>query len=379
MAKRREQKFHIRESGRSAVVYLRYRTYWIDARNSGGKRASLETHDPDIALDAAKEYLKDLGNGPNTLEAAFEKYAETYRNSKRPSSIRRTLPFLRSFIDAIGPHRDPSSITNEDIQAYISERGKRGVSRITLQTDAGRIRGFFNKLLAKRDITFDPCQSLEYPDGQDYDPRSRAKKAYSHEEIQRYKELTRNNQYAHDWIVVGVATGMRPAEQAHLRGTDFDEKLGALTIQGWGGWRPKTEKAWRTLRLAEGVAALAVLQRRKLAMHRDEKEWPLFATSVGTVMEINNLRRTLLSCLPKGMKIRPYGLRHTFAVRALADGTPMQVISTFMGHESLKTTEGYAKSDPADQPPLPDTGAPEKKRPKPPAKGDSHKRETGNA
>jgi integrase/recombinase XerC len=46
-------------------------------------------------------------------------------------------------------------------------------------------------------------------------------------------------------------------------------------------------------------------------------------------------------CKRAGVKATPHQMRHTFATRLAGKGVPVPVIATIMGHNDIKTTQGY--------------------------------------
>ncbi len=60
-------------------------------------------------------------------------------------------------------------------------------------------------------------------------------------------------------------------------------------------------------------------------------------------------KRFKAACLDAGVRpIRFHDLRHTFATRLAASGTPIRTIQEFLGHADSKTTQIYAHYAPSE-------------------------------
>ena len=53
------------------------------------------------------------------------------------------------------------------------------------------------------------------------------------------------------------------------------------------------------------------------------------------------IKRVMQSAGVRGQFASPKGLRHAFAVHALANGVPLNLIQKWMGHSSIETTSIY--------------------------------------
>jgi integrase len=334
-------------NGKRGIVYLRWRTWWLDARSAGGTRVKLEAGTEEDAHQAAEAVLTKI-DVDNSLGAALEDYCALYRKSKRPSTVLRTIPTLEAFVEHVGPDISAEALRQDHVQAYVSMRGdclnprtKEKIKRITIMNEVACIRTFTRVLQARGLLLCDPCLKIQYPEGKGYDPNSVKDKAFTVEETTARLEACNGSEFAHDWIVVGTTVGLRPQEQSHARGIDLDEKAGVLHVRGSGGWMPKNQNATRSLELAP--EALAVLSRRKLALK--DKALTLFHAENEKcgLIDLHNVRAKIVRALGEGLPFGLYRLRHTFGVRAREAGWSLEEIAAYMGHSSVKVAEIYAK------------------------------------
>jgi integrase len=123
------------------------------------------------------------------------------------------------------------------------------------------------------------------------------------------------------------ASGARPGEVAAITAENFDEKAGAVLLRDHKtAHKGKTRVIW----LAPEVAALLVELK---AIH---PAGPLLRTSKGNVwtcLIIGRARREARrkAGVPHAMA---YGLRHSFATDALANGVPHAHVAELLGHSN---------------------------------------------
>jgi integrase len=66
----------------------------------------------------------------------------------------------------------------------------------------------------------------------------------------------------------------------------------------------------------------------------------VFTTSIGTIIEPTNLRRSFDAAITRAgvRRIRFHDLRHTCASLLLAEGVPMRVVMGILGHSTMAIT-----------------------------------------
>jgi integrase len=156
-----------------------------------------------------------------------------------------------------------------------------------------------------------------------------------------------------------VDTGVRPGEACGLRWSDVDLAAGRAVIrhavtQGVGGEPvladPKTPKSRRTVHLTMEL-------RDELLGHQDwqresglDKAGFVFTNSRGAFLRPWTFPRRDLERTAQLAGIRTrvtlYTLRHTFATMHLANGTPLKIVSTMLGHSNIsQTADTYQHAD----------------------------------
>lgn len=155
------------------------------------------------------------------------------------------------------------------------------------------------------------------------------------------------------YIVVGLLTGARTEELRPLRWENVHLTSSPPTMEVWRSVRAsgdtKTKKSRRTLALP--ALAAARLKQHKAAQAKARlkaKNWAdpglVFATSVGTEMNANNVIRDFRKALKlvPGMNAddwTPRELRHSFVSLLSDSGVTIEEIADLVGHKETKTTE----------------------------------------
>jgi integrase len=170
-----------------------------------------------------------------------------------------------------------------------------------------------------------------------------------------FLEANRSDSYVHLYSAA-LSLGMRKGELLALRWTDIDlnsrelrvrqtmQRLGAG--QGMVIGTPKTNRSRRTIPLPQ-IAIDALMARRRaqlvdqqLAGDRWNESDLVFTTSIGTIIEPTNLRRSFNAAIERAgvRRIRFHDLRHTCASLLLAEGVPMRVVMEILGHSAMAIT-----------------------------------------
>lgn len=140
-------------------------------------------------------------------------------------------------------------------------------------------------------------------------------------------------------ILVQIDTGARPGELFQVRPTDLNLEARELYI------RPEVAKtrAGRTLVLSPFTAqALAKFLKVRPEWWGDEV--PLFATENGKALNRTHwARRVRQYCERAGIKVTPYGLRHTFAIEFLKASNDPFALQRILGHKDLTMTRRYIR------------------------------------
>lgn len=139
-------------------------------------------------------------------------------------------------------------------------------------------------------------------------------------------------------ILLHLDSGIRPLEALTLLPCDFNYRGKEITIRAENA---KTRIS-RTLPLSD-ITAKAI---RKLLETRPSKwngEVPIFANWEGRVMNGETWSEKFRESYSKklGVKIRPYDLRHCFALNFLRNGGNVFALQRIMGHTNLDMTKRY--------------------------------------
>jgi integrase len=156
----------------------------------------------------------------------------------------------------------------------------------------------------------------------------------------------------HPLALVGVTTGLRPAElqalhwpDVHLTGHARVSVRHAFTyVHGPALKAPKRMRSYRTVPLVpEAVAALKAWRKQQAAEQLAagslwSPDWPnlVFTTEAGTPHPRTAFRRALTGAVAG---VHPHRLRHTYATHLLEAGTPIHHVAELLG-DTVGTVEG---------------------------------------
>ena len=148
-------------------------------------------------------------------------------------------------------------------------------------------------------------------------------------------------------ILIGLTSGMRLGEISALRICDINFKENTISvfnnlqyskIRGLIISSPKTKKSIRKITVPEGV--IKILGERIKKRDTKNKEDLVFVTSSNKPMAPRNTYRAWHILLDKlGIEVKSFHtIRHSHASHLLANGTPINNVSSRLGHSLISTT-----------------------------------------
>src|ERR1039457_5859123 len=153
------------------------------------------------------------------------------------------------------------------------------------------------------------------------------------EEVGKHFERFRASR---ELFVVALETGLSRGDLFRLPWSAVDLKEGLVRIP-----REKTGEESLVAISDPLRAALVVLQKQAMA-RKDDRDLVLGGFSEVVALRYFAMAKKLAKI---ERRLRFHDLRHSFASRHAAAGTPLQVIQKMLGHASVKTTERYSRVD----------------------------------
>ncbi|MFO7153243.1 MAG: tyrosine-type recombinase/integrase [Bacillota bacterium] len=141
------------------------------------------------------------------------------------------------------------------------------------------------------------------------------------------------------FMLVQIDTGARPGELFKVLPDDLNLGSRELVI------RPEVSKtrSGRTLVLSP-VTCQALKRLLQMRPAWWGKDVPLFATEAGNPLNRHTWNARLRKyCKEAGVKVTPYGLRHTFAIEFLKAGGDPFSLQRILGHTDLTMTRRYVR------------------------------------
>jgi len=184
--------------------------------------------------------------------------------------------------------------------------------------------------------------------------RAARKDVWTQEQLQTFIEGSREHWLHSLWYTL-VASGCRVGELLALTWGDVGFDTGTLhidkTLQRLAGkvavGRPKTEAGQRTIALPAEAMKVLKAQRGRQALQRIQagEGWQnerdlVFTGLAGQPLHVSTVEHALRrECERLGVPaLTPHGLRHLHASLLLAEGAPLPVVSSRLGHANTQVT-----------------------------------------
>ena len=252
-----------RESGRRLTRSLKHRDWARAKRQADEVAAGLAVHEPAGKANAEPE--------PLTLERLFEIYGEEVTPTKAKRTQERDRVAMRMFLDLLGPHRRPETLSQRDWDRFIRERraGRVGpsgkpVSNRMIECDLRFLVAILNWAARSRDeqgrllLASNPLKGLKAPV-----EKNPLRVVLSDEEYRALLKVSHRVDWRfHVALVLAHETGHRIGAISKLQWTDIDFE--GRTIR-WRAEHEKTGYEHRTPATDKAIAALEEAQERNPA------------------------------------------------------------------------------------------------------------------
>ena len=252
------------------------------------------------------------------------------------SSYRRDIQSLIIFLEKRNLKLD--SCRTDDLEEYISDRRKFGLSEASLARNIVAIRTLF-KFLAK-ELNIEDVTKEIYPPT----PPRRIPKALSVSEVESLLNApSREGIGIRDWALLELlyATGARVSELIALNRDDIQKINGQISTVKLLG-KGKKERIVPLGKFAQhAIDQYLTLIRPNLSKGNERG---LFLNLRGSRLSRQSAWRIVLENAKRANianKISPHALRHSFATHLLDGGADIRVVQELLGHSSVTTTQIY--------------------------------------
>jgi integrase len=292
------------------------------------------------------EKLRGLNHGhhvPQTVETFGEfikkHWVPTVLPTFRPSTAEiYEVNMKKHIVPHFGEMR-LCDLSTEDVQAFVIEKAKAGLSWNTLN----HLRNLVSRILATalewKFVNSNAARGVRMPPKQLSRPRQIITTSQTQTILNELREPART------MVLVCIFTGVRAGELFALRWHHVDFARGVLRVResvykGQYG-PPKTRNSVRDLPLAN-IAASALFDHRKRMEHVEGDDL-VFPSRAGTSLARNNVLRRIIYPACDRANIPRVGwhtLRHLHATLLSEAGEPLKVAQAQLGHADLQTTLG---------------------------------------
>ena len=225
----------------------------------------------------------------------------------------------------------PSSVSVEQIRAYLRGLQERGLNPKTVADRVTVIKRFFGFLHYEGYLTQDPSKRIPYPR-----TSQRLPKALTREQVRkffaRFDERDSLEYRDKVFFLLAYTCGLRLSEVAHLKLENLDLERGTVRVIGKGD---KERRVYLKPSVSEVLREYAARIGSGPYLFANRKGRPLS----GRNMDLQFEKYAKRAQLPDWAT--PHKLRHSIAVHFLMSGAPLPFLQQFLGHANLGTTGQY--------------------------------------
>ena len=302
-----------------------YMGYWRDAQK---KRHAAYDRDPEKLYYKIQE--KENAAPPKlTFEAAADAWEKKHWErigSKTAEAY--TAPLRRIKENYAGV--DAEDVTAQSVQAFLSDLGKQGFSRRSVQMHRDIINMIFNNAIMESGLRFNPCSAVSIP------RNLPAKKRELPDDAAVAAVKAGAAQPFGLFALICLYSGLRRGEVLALRYEDIDRENKLIHVTQaveFVGNNPHVKPP----KTAAGVRDVILLD--KLADAIPEGKGLIFCRDDGTALTKTQYRKRWVKyCEAIGHEITAHQLRHGFATILYEAGVPDKDAMELLGHSSIAVT-----------------------------------------
>ena len=291
-----------------------------------------------------------------TLEAYFDYFIDTKRNSVKPNTIRAYMS--RFNIIKVAKISDVSitdlkikDITRKDIETFRQKMTSEGKSNELINVCVKLLKAVFESAVIDDTIEKNPCRGFKPLKRSNESWKNTKHRALSPDECERFlKALEEKNSPYQNAIKLMLLTGMRFGEIGALYLTDIDENF--IHVRRTITWTEtnfstvgedtKTEAGQRDIPLTADIKKV-LHDQKELNFLLFGSKWSgtIFKTISGTILKNTIINREIKTICEK-INIQPFSchaLRVTFATRFIEQRPQdFKILSEILGHEKINMT-----------------------------------------
>ena len=265
---------------------------------------------------------------------------------ERAAAKNTLVAYTRDLTDAsgflAGRGRDLADASAEDVEAYFTALGARGLSPATASRRRAAVRQFYRFVLGEAWRADDPSRRVEAP------RKGRSlPKVLSRAEVDRLIAAAGAKDGAQGlrlacMVELAYASGLRISELTGLTLAALARDPAYLIVKGKGG-----KERLAPLNDAARTAVKAYLAVRPGFLPKGDKANPWLFASRGKEGRLTPRRFAQLldeAAADAGIdpaRVSPHVLRHAFATHLLEGGADLRVVQTLLGHADIGTTQIY--------------------------------------
>ncbi len=229
---------------------------------------------------------------------------------------------------------DFNSIDHHLIRRFINFLNRTNYKKRTLSRKIATLKSFFKFLNRQELIETNPMVHIISPKLEKSLPKFMYE--YQIESLMNAPDLNTSIGLRDRAIMeVLYASGMRVSELVSIKIKDIDLDLGTINVNGKGNKERIVPIGSYAIKAIRNYYESGFLVDKGEYLFYGLRGKPLGDRSVRTLLD------TYIKKVSTTLNISPHTFRHSFATHLLERGSDLRVVQTFLGHESLSTTQIY--------------------------------------
>ncbi len=313
--------------------------------------------------DFSKSLMNSLDN-PSYFSSVFSEYAEHWLNDVekiklKPNSFQRKVVTIRNQLNPVFGDKFIKNITLTQVQAFVNSLHNQGLSYSTIKKSVECLRCCIKYYYLESGINgLNPCEGVVLP-------RNEAKeiRVFTDEECSKIeKEALRtykNGTYIYrlgPGIILLLYTGLRIGEALALTWNDIDFEKKTIRVNKNMAYQKTSDVpgekydfiVQKSTKTKSGNRVIPMTQKaydmlkliHKITGHQEQ----VFTTGSGARVQLAYFNRSFHKLLrnagitKENETVGVHALRHTFATRLFKSGCDIKVVSTILGHSTVRIT-----------------------------------------